>query len=236
MYRSEIDTHHTLGSLVSKQIDRARVFEWFGLDYCCGGGKTLIEACSEKGIDPIKVTQELLKSDEISARSDTRNWNSLPVNDLIEDIVSTHHSYLKMELPRLTYLTEKIAAVHGERHPSLLEVRKAYAELRTDLEAHMKEEEDSLFPTLRLLNSGGDFSMLKNDANGTIRKMEAEHVIVGSMLSRLALLTDGYKLPADGCETYRVALHGLMTLEQDTHLHVHKENNILFPKALGAAV
>lgn len=233
MKHSNIQIEQTLGSLVSTQIERARVFEWFGLDYCCGGGKSLGDACAEKGIDPTVVATELMKSDETAARTDSKDWKALPIKELIDDIISTHHSYLKLELPRLTYLTEKIASVHGERHPDLLEVKKVYAELRADLEGHLKEEEEFVFPTLRLLNSGGDFNMLTDNARGLILKMEDEHVSVGAKLTQLATLTDGYKLPSDGCETYRVALHGLMTLEQDTHLHVHKENNILFPKAMG---
>jgi len=233
MYRSNIEIDQTLGSLVSTQIERARVFEWFGLDYCCGGGKSLGVACAEKGIDPVVVTTELMKSDEAAAKTDNKDWKALPIKELIDDIIATHHTYLKLELPRLAYLTEKIAAVHGERHPGLLEVKRIYAELRADLESHLKEEEEFVFPTLRLLNSGGDFNMLTDNARGLILKMEDEHVSVGAKLTQLAALTDGYKLPSDGCETYRVALHGLMTLEQDTHLHVHKENNILFPKSLG---
>lgn len=222
-----IDINRTLGGLVTEKIDRARVFEWFGLDYCCGGGKTLSQACAEKNLDPAKVTAELSRSDMDSTKNSNNGIEGLTISQLIDDIVSNHHAFLRMELPRLAQLTNKIAGVHGGNHPNLLKVRDIYAALRTELEMHMKEEEESLFPTLRLLNSGG-FTMLKNDATATIRKMEEEHADVGEKLAEIAALTEGYKLPADACETYRVTLHGLMTLEQDIHLHVHKENNILF--------
>ncbi len=236
MVHSKIETNQTLGNLVSHQIGRARVFEWYGLDYCCGGGKSLAESCSEKGIDSVKVISELIKSDEAENKTVEVDWQALPVNKLIDEIISTHHNYLKLELPRLTYLTEKIASAHGDNHPALHEVKTVFARLRAELETHLKEEEESVFPTLRLLNSGGDFTMLTDTARGNIQKMEEEHIVVGAMLARLSSLTDGYHMPADGCETYRVALHGLMTLEQDTHLHVHKENNLLFPKAMKEAV
>ncbi len=229
-----IDITKTVGNLVAEQPGRSRVFEWFGIDYCCGGKKPLSEACQEKGLDPAGVSEELIRNDADSGRADTTDWSQASVSQLIENILNEHHAYLQLELPRLTQLVNKVATVHGENHPNMRRVAEVYGGLRRALEAHMKEEEEALFPALRLMTRGS-FGMLADDTADLIAKMEVEHQEVGDALARINTLTGGYKMPPDGCETFRATLHALMTLETDTHTHVHKENNILFPKALGKA-
>jgi len=230
-----IDPTTPVGSLVAEQAGRARVFEWFDIDYCCGGKQPLEQACTEKGIQLSQVIAELAKADVEEARVEDRNWQTLSTAELINHIVTAHHGYLRMELPRLTQLVNKVASVHGENHPYLLELKPLYDGLRRDLEAHLNEEEAEIFPAIRLVASRGSFGMLAAEAFGAIQRAEAEHVSVGDRLHRINQITDGYVLPKDGCETFRAMLHALMTLESDTHMHVHLENNILFPKALAAA-
>jgi len=230
-----INPSSPVGSLVAEQAGRARVFEWFGIDYCCGGKQPLDQACAEKKLQLSQVIAELAKADVEPKANDDRNWEQLSTAALIEHIVTTHHGYLRMELPRLTQLVNKVAGVHGERHPYLLELKPLYDGLRRDLEAHLNEEETEIFPAIRLVSSRGSFGMLASEAFGAIQRAETEHISVGDRLHRINQMTDGYVLPADGCETFRAMLHALMTLESDTHMHVHLENNILFPKALAAS-
>lgn len=230
-----INLEQSVGSLVAANAVRARVLEWHGIDYCCGGRKSLGEACREKGLDPHRVAADIARSDRESSQTDATDWSQAQVAELIDNILSAHHGYLQMELPRLTQLVRKVASVHGPNHPYLREVADLFEGLRGDMETHLKAEEEDLFPALRLMASQGRFEMLAGDLLGAVQTAEQEHAAVGDALHRLNALTDGYKLPPDGCETFRAMLHGLLTLEADTHLHIHKENNILFPKAVELA-
>jgi len=220
----------SIGELVAESIDRARVFEWFGIDYCCGGKMSLVEACRSAGVEMNDVKAEFERIAESRQNGQDSALHDAPVAKLIENIVTTHHSYLKLELPRLAGLVTKVASVHGERHPELSSLKETYMTLRTDLESHLAEEEELLFPMIRLMENPERRAVLKEDYLLAVSSAEEEHTLVGSLLRRMNELTGGYTLPNDGCQTYRVMLHGLMVLEQDIHLHVHKENNILFPR------
>jgi regulator of cell morphogenesis and NO signaling len=158
------------------------------------------------------------------------------MTSLVDHIVTTHHAYLREEFPRLTKMTERVAQVHGERHSELPEVRDVFAALRNELEMHMQKEEQILFPMIKQLDSGGAGGAAGHCGTiaNPINMMEQEHDSAGDALGTLRKLTGGFAVPVDACNTYRVMLDSLAKLEVDLHQHIHKENNILFPKALAA--
>jgi regulator of cell morphogenesis and NO signaling len=160
-------------------------------------------------------------------------WASMSVADLVDHLEATHHEYLHAELPRLSALARKVATVHGERHPELAQVASVYEELRGDLEPHLRKEEQVLFPMIRSMAVARTVPQFHCGSVGNpITVMLAEHDAAGDLLAELRSLTAGYETPADGCASYRALFDGLAELERDTHLHVHKENNVLFPAVL----
>jgi regulator of cell morphogenesis and NO signaling len=224
-----IDPSMTLGEIVTLRPSLAADLERRGLDYCCHGGRTLTEAASEAGLDAHTV------ADELSAAHDDEPaaaWASLEPADLVDHIEAVHHRYLWAELPRITALVDKIVTVHGDRHPELAEVQRLYAELRADLEPHLEREEQELFPMIRRLAATTDETQVDSRAlTAQIDALAGEHETVGELLDELNRVTSGYASPADGCASYAACYRALAGLEADTHLHVHKENNLLFPAA-----
>lgn len=223
-----IDTATTLGALVSVHPELARELERHGLDYCCGGGRSLADACAALGLDAAAVAGALMTA--VDAGASAPDWASMDAAALVDHLVDTHHRYLWDELPRLSALVAKIVDVHGERHPELADVAAVYEELRADLEPHLRKEERILFPMIRELavaTSAPSFPC--GTLDNPIGVMLREHDRVGALLARLRLWTDGYRPPADGCASYVACYAALEHLEVDTHLHVHKENNVLFP-------
>lgn len=226
-----IDTTVSLGELVTEHPELARELERRGLDYCCGGQRSLAEACAAQGSDAAAVAAELAA---VAGPAAPDGWATLDPIGLVEHLLATHHRYLWEELPRIDALVEKIVAVHGSRHPELVDVADCFGAIRADLEPHMLKEERVLFPMIRdLVAAAGSADPAPAFHCGTLRNpinvMEREHDAVGGLLARLRELTDGYRTPDDGCATYRTCFAALEELEADTHLHVHKENNVLFP-------
>lgn len=218
----------TLADIVTNHPDLARELERRSLDYCCGGRTSLSDACAEFGLDPQTTAAEL--SSVTTATPDP--WADLGPAELADHVESVHHAYLHEEMPRLSMLAEKVATVHGPNHPELLGVRDTYAELAADLEPHLAKEEQVLFPAIRRLAGAVGTPGSAMPLQGPISVMMSEHDTAGELLARLRDLTDGYSTPADGCASYHALYDGLAQLEADTHLHVHKENNRLFPMAL----
>lgn len=215
----------TLGALVSADPGRARVLERLGLDYCCGGQQTLREACADAGLDESDALAALAQAPSEPAV----DWDALSLTEFAARIVETHHAYLWDELPRLSALVDKVARVHGGNHAELAELRTVYEQLRGELEPHMRQEEDTVFPLVRGVEAGTE----PTDApRAHIENLLAEHDAAGDLLARLNQLSDGYSTPADGCASYRAMMTGLAQLEHDTHLHIHLENNELFPRTL----
>ncbi len=228
-----IDLNVPLATLVNEEPARALVLEEFGLDYCCGGRRSLAEACDAAGLDTERVAEALESvpaADPAQRLAD--GWAALPPAALADHIESTHHVYLQTELPRLAMLVEKVVTAHGANHPELHQVDATYAALVADLEPHLLKEERVLFPLIREMESPGGSSAAAVHC-GTIRNpisvMRAEHDREGELLARLHELTSGYRPPADACLSYRMLYARLAELERDTHLHIHKENNVLFP-------
>lgn len=150
---SEISLQNTVGQLVVERPDRARVFEAFGLDYCCGGKRTILDACAEKGIDPSALLEALQVHDLTTPRSEELDWSRAGLGEIVDHILITHHEYLRRELPRIEAMAEKVALVHGERHPEMVEVYKLFERFKPEQELHMAKEEGVLFPMCKLLDT-----------------------------------------------------------------------------------
>ncbi len=228
-----IDIQATVGELVREVPSRARVFELLKIDYCCGGKIPLADACAKNNIDPTGVVEQLQQCDSKLIDENTVDADAMSLTDLAGHIESTHHAYLKEELPRLDFLTEKVARVHGDKEPRLLQVREAFMALKAELEPHMMKEERILFPIVRQLEASSDRPEFHcGSVANPIRQMEHEHDQAGNALAILREATDDFMPPEWACNTYRAMLDSLEKLEADMHQHVHKENNVLFPKAI----
>ena len=228
----------TLGEIAVKDLRKAEVFKKYGLDFCCGGKKTVKEACAEKGIDVTKVEQDLQAADKI-APSATTAVRPLPYSDwsldfLADYIVNTHHSYVKKSIPDLRAYSTKVAKVHGDKHPELETINKYVQEVCDEMTEHMVSEETIVFPYVKQVasrsngKSFGEFETIKTP----IDEMEAEHDFVGRRMEEIRRLSSNYTLPADGCASYSFLYNKLQEFENDLFTHIHLENNILFPKAL----
>jgi regulator of cell morphogenesis and NO signaling len=240
-----IDNRSSLGALVAERPERIRLFEQLRLDYCCGGSRSLAEACEGRGLDAatvrvlIEATDEARGADEREAvdSDEGRDWRQAGVGELCDHIVSVHHARLREELPQLTELLATVVRVHGEGRPELARAERAFAALRAELEPHLTEEERSLFPACeRLERLGRDGGALDLDE---VDRHQAEHAGVGRRLAELRELAGGYEESRALCSTHRATLRALRDLEADLHRHVHEENNVLFARvrelAAGAA-
>lgn len=221
----------TIGELVRAAPIRARVFEQLGIDYCCGGKKTLAEVCHTKHLDALTVATMLSALDQLPTEA-SANPDALSLAELCDHIERLHHQYLRDELPRLDFMTRKVAAVHGDHEPRLIEIRQVFQTLAPELSSHIIKEEDTVFPQIRELEKNADRTAAVENLRATLEELELEHDNAGDALSRLHALTDRYTPPTWACNTFRALYDGLARLEQNMHQHVHKENNILFPRAL----
>jgi regulator of cell morphogenesis and NO signaling len=213
----------TLAELVTVNPAAARVLDRFELDYCCRGHQTLPDACAALGLDAAAVADAVAA---VEPAGDT-SWTTLDATALADHIVETHHRYLWDELPLLDGLADKVQSVHAERHPELPEVRRLVRELVESLGPHLAEEEDVLFPAVRSLAATGATDAAH--VTKLLAAMDVEHDRAGALLARLRATTAAYAVPDDACASYRSLYERLEALELDTHLHVHKENHVLFP-------
>jgi regulator of cell morphogenesis and NO signaling len=224
----------TVGEIVAADFRRAAVFERFGIDFCCGGKRSLIAACRTAAADPDAVVDALIAlPPTIEAEEDITRW---PVPALIDFIVSTHHAYVRSSMPRIARYLTKLEEVHGSRHPEISRVAAYWDQMRGDLEQHMLKEEQVLFPYVRDLAEHSDSCGRTQSPFGTvenpIRMMEREHREVSGALRIIRELTRGYRAPEDGCTTYAICMAELQSFERDLHRHVHLENDVLFPVAV----
>jgi regulator of cell morphogenesis and NO signaling len=232
MNESSLETA-TVGEIVASDFRAADVFDRFGIDYCCGGRRSLADACRAASTDLALVERELNTLPALVASDeDVTNWAP---GRLVDHIVVTHHAYVRNALPTIERYLAKLVAAHGERHPELARVLTTFSELGRELGEHMFKEERVLFPYIaELAASRGQrpiaspFGTVRNP----IRMMEREHIEAGDHLHVLRELTGGYRVPGDGCATYSVAMSELRHFERDLHRHIHLENNVLFPKAV----
>ncbi|MFA6546607.1 MAG: iron-sulfur cluster repair di-iron protein [Limisphaerales bacterium] len=211
---------------------RSRVFENLGVDYCGGGKKPLMEACRTKGLNPATVVAMLSAMDG-SPDPTQANPEAMPIAELCDHIEQFQHGYLREELPRLDFMTRKVAAVHGDHEPRLLEVRRVFDGFNSDMTAHTQKEDETIFPTIRELElAKGDRATAACDLNASLAKLEYEHDSAGAALVQLKVLTNSCNPPDWACNTFRALYDGMAKLEKDTQQHVHKENKELFPRAL----
>lgn len=219
-----------IGEIVADDFRAALIFKSNHIDFCCGGKKSLEEACLEKGVDTLKVIA-LLEENAIipvNASHDFKNWK---LDFLCDYVVNTHHQYVLKTLPELVFYTQKIATVHGDHHPELIEVADLFAQINKELLQHLKNEEEVLFPAIKNVLVNNDPESKKTIVS-EITRMAAEHEFAGGAMDHISEITNQYKLPEDGCATYQVTFKLLEQFEDDLHIHVHLENNILYPNAL----
>lgn len=224
-----------IGELVATDYRAASVFKQNGIDFCCNGNRTLEEACSNKNIATEQVINSLLEV--TSQKADTGvDFNTWPLDLLADYIEKKHHRYVEVKIPEIIPYLDKIVQVHGGHHPELLEVQQLFRESAGELSAHMKKEELILFPLIRKMiknaNAGNNAEIIMGSVTSPIQRMMEEHETEGDRFRKISELTNNYTTPADGCNTYRVTLALLKEFEDDLHLHIHLENNILFPKAI----
>ena len=227
----------TLGEIAAKDLRKAEVFKKYGLDFCCGDKKTVKEACAEKGLNVTKIEQELQTADKNISTARPLPYNEWSLDFLADYIVNTHHSYVKKTIPDLRSYASKVASVHGNRHPELLAISQLTDEVCEELSLHMVKEETVLFPYIKQLvaskNNGNPLQKgTFNTIQAPIDMMEHEHDVVGKKLEQIRTLSNNYALPDDACASYSFLFKTLEEFENDLHIHVHLENNILFPKSL----
>jgi regulator of cell morphogenesis and NO signaling len=232
----ELRSNSKVGEIAATSVAAIRVFEGFGIDYCCCGEQSIEAACQPNGVDPeafLKVVRDTM----LSVAPGARDWSAEPLVALIGHIVSVHHEYLKLELPRIQKGLEGVYATHRERDAATLAALPGILFLMTDeLELHMRKEERMLFPAIeeaeRAAKGGCRPSFPFGSLGNPIGVMLDEHESVSASLDQFRAITRNYDLPPHACEKYRALFKGFEALERDLHLHIHLENNILFPRAL----
>jgi regulator of cell morphogenesis and NO signaling len=229
------DSSRTVGEFVAEDYRTARVFEKYGIDFCCGGKTSLADACLERGIDPASIQGEIeaMKNEPLERSQNYAAWG-LPF--LADYIVNTHHGYLNENTRQIAVYANKIAEVHGAKHPEVIEIARIFERIAADMEAHLREEEEVLFPAIKRVDAArksgtepdaGDLETLR----GCLEKLNLEHDAIGDAIHAIRDLAQGYAIPGDACNTFAVTYRKLQEFEDDLHKHVHLENNILFPKA-----
>lgn len=228
----------TVRELALENAAATRVFEKLGIDYCCGGNKSLAEACRAANLDPDHVLDSLDMAEQTAkAAAITRDWKSEPLTDLIRHIKNIHHQYTREEIARLGPLFDKVSSVHGTRHPELIDMRANFRALAQELTMHMMKEEMVLFPYIaRMEEAVVAKEVVIPPPFGTVRNpiglMEHEHDTAGNVLRILSETSGAYTAPEDACVSYKTLYQALADFERDMHQHIHLENNILFPRAI----
>lgn len=231
----EFKEEDKVGQVVAKNYKTAAVFTKYNIDFCCNGGISLKQACEKKGLHFDTLAKELMGTSGNNSIPNIEfdTWNEV---NLIKYILDNHHSYIREKSPVIIQFLYKLCKVHGERHPELFEITNLFETSAKELHHHMIKEENILFPEiLKLFNSDQHAAPYVSSDFGTIddpiHMMENEHESEGERFRKIAQLSNHYITPADGCTTYGVAFEMLKEFESDLHMHIHLENNILFPKA-----
>lgn len=233
-----VSTARTVRELALEIPEATRIFEKIGIDYCCGGGKSLEEACSAANLPVDEVLDSLeLAEQEARSKQKDRNWQTEPLADLVDHISHTHHKYTREEIARLGPLSDKVVSVHGKNHPELQHVRAAFRGLAQELTMHMMKEEAVLFPYIvRMEESVIQREPILPPPFGSVQNpvsmMMHEHDSAGDALRTMRQASAGYTPPGDACISYQTLYKALADFEKDLHQHIHLENNILFPRAI----
>lgn len=221
-----------VGELVAQDYRTASVFKQFSIDFCCNGNRSIADACNKEQLDASVLIDALQQTvaQKDTATADYKTW----APDLLADYIEKkHHRYVSSKTREILPYLSKVARVHGDNHPELKEVKSLFIECAEELAAHMQKEETILFPYIRKMETAkGHVQAPFGTVENPIRMMMHEHNTEGERFRKIAALTNNYTLPEDGCNTYRVTLALLREFEEDLHLHIHLENNILFPKVI----
>ncbi len=235
---STLSEHRTVGEIAAEIPAAVQVFQKHQIDFCCGGKEALGAVCESRGLSTEAILAELEQA-AAGRTPDTTDWTKADLSDLIDHIVSTHHEYLKLELPRLGEMAARVATRHAGRYDGIPERMQAiFEDMRAELEGHLMKEERVLFPLIGNLEAAASMGAGTGappshcgSVNNPIRVMMHEHDSTGAALAELRMLTGQYTPPMDACNTFRGLYHGLKELEADLHRHIHLENNVLFPRA-----
>ena len=223
-----------VADLVTENINNAHVFKKYGIDFCCGGGISVQRACDKNNVDISQITDELNANNENRQHFNYTDWD---LSFLAKHIENVHHKYVEENIPILKQYADKVKKVHGDHSPELLEIKSIFDNVAAELTAHLKKEELILFPFIEKMEKADQenkeidkphFGTVDNPIN----MMEDEHESAGNAFKEIARLSNQYQPPEHACNTYRALYHKLNEFEQDLHLHIHLENNILFPKAI----
>ena len=226
----------TVGELVADDYRAAGVFKRYGIDFCCGGKKTVADVCEQKGV-PLSELEEQLSHLEGQPAMQRLQFNEWALPFLIDYIINIHHTYVQEKLPQLLEYSRKVAKVHGHAYPETITIADKLESLAEELFAHLRKEELILFPYVKELwkaMEAGEAVAAPpfQSAQNPIRVMEAEHEFAGASMAEIRELSSGFTPPEGACNTYRVLYALLEEFEEDLHRHVHLENNILFPQAV----
>ncbi len=227
-----------VGELVALDYRTASVFKKNRIDFCCNGHNSLQEACEKKNLSADTLISEL-EAVMSQSKNTSIDYSSWPLDLLADYVEKKHHRYVEQKSQEILPYLEKIIRVHGSNHPELAHVGQLFTESVGELAKHMKKEEIVLFPAIREMVQNPQEASLNSTTleklKATIETMLSEHDAEGQRFEKIAELTKGYSVPEDGCNTYRVTLAMLEEFEDDLHLHIHLENNILFPKSISLA-
>jgi regulator of cell morphogenesis and NO signaling len=233
-----VTAEKTVRELALESASATRIFEKLGIDYCCGGNKSLEEACRVANLSMNEVIDSLEMADQAArAQQPVRDWQKESLAELISHIQNTHHRYTREELARITPLLDKVCSVHGKNHPELLQIRSSFQALSAELSLHLMKEENVLFPYIVRMEEAviqhepvvpPPFGSLQNP----VSMMEHEHDSAGNALRAIREASSGYTTPPDGCVSYHTLYQAMSEFEYDLHQHIHLENNILFPRAI----
>ena len=228
----------TVRELAVENPAATRIFEKFGIDYCCGGDQSLEQACGRANVSVDQVLDTLEMAEEtVRAAQQVREWKREPLSELVAHIKNTHHKYTREETVRLTALLTKVCSVHGENHPELFEIQTTFSGLAQELATHLMKEEMVLFPYIERMEEAviqketvlpAPFGTVENP----VAMMEHEHDSAGNALRAMRKTSNEYVAPADACVSYQTLYMALAAFEADLHQHIHLENNILFPRAI----
>jgi regulator of cell morphogenesis and NO signaling len=232
-----VATQKTVRDMVLENPASTRVFEKLGIDYCCGGNKSLDEACRTANLNIDQVLDSLEKANQAGlARQNHQDWQVAPLAAVIEHIKTTHHKYTREELARLGPLFAKVASVHGKNHPELIKMHRVFQDLAQELSGHLMKEEMVLFPYIARMEAALTSKEAVRAPFGSVQNpvamMEHEHDSAGNALHAMREASGAYTAPGDACISYQTLYKALAEFEADLHQHIHLENNILFPRAI----
>lgn len=232
---TNITKESIVGQIVAQDYRTATLFKNYGIDFCCNGNRTLEDVCSQKHLTPENLISELRTITEKPVTSEA-DYNSWPIDLLADYIEKKHHRYVEARIKDITPFLQKVVRVHGKQHPELYEIDSLFQSSARELQSHMKKEEMVLFPYIRKMvdikNTADTITPPFGTVMNPIKTMMHEHEGEGERFRKIAALTNNYMPPEDACNTYRITYSLLQEFENDLHVHIHLENNILFPKSI----